>query len=67
MPTMRLWPPDPTGGAYSAPPDSLAGKAGGAPRMPPPEGRTPGRIGEEEKGKGGGKIKLLPPDVRFYG
>jgi len=47
---------------------TLAGKGGGAPRDGPhPEGGSPGRRGEEEKGRGRGRGKLLPPDVRFYG
>jgi len=59
--------PDPTGGAYSAPPDLLAGKEGGAPGMHPRKGDPREGEGEEEKGKGAGRGKLLPPDVRFYG
>jgi len=39
--------PDPTGGAYSAPPDSLAGLGGGAPRE-----REGGMGGEKEGGEG---------------
>ena len=40
--------PDPTGGAYSAPPDSLAGLGGG----PPGEGKGGGRNGEGEERRG---------------
>ena len=42
----------------------LAGKGRGAPRKV----GTPERGREEEKGRtgGGGRGKLLPPDVRFY-
>jgi len=50
--------PGPTGGAYIAPPDPLAGKGGGAP------GKERGR---KRKGGGGGRGKLLPPNVGFYG
>jgi len=61
--------PDPTGGAYSASPDPLAGKGEGVPRDGPSPGRGDPREkeGEEKKGRGGGRAKLLPPDVRFYG
>jgi len=62
--------PDPTGGAYSAPPDPITGKGGGAPGMGPPKGGPPGRGagGREWEERGGGeREKLLSPDVRFYG
>jgi len=54
--------PDPAGGAYSAPPDLLAGNGGGAHR----EGEGKGEEGREgEKGWGGkgweGKGKDYPP------
>jgi len=39
--------PDPTGEAYNAPPDSLAGLRGGAPRE-----RERGKRGEKGEGKG---------------
>jgi len=42
-------PGDPTGGAYSAPPDLLAGKEGGAPGMPPTGRGTPGKERERKK------------------
>ena len=42
--------PDPTGGAYSAPPDSLAGLGGGAPGK-----RKEGREMEKEGGEGRGR------------
>jgi len=60
--------PDPTGGAYSAPPEPLAGKGEGPPGWPQP-GRGDPREGEgrKKRGWGGGRGKLLPPDVRFYG
>ena len=61
---MRLLRPDPTRRS----PDPLAGKGGGAPGMASRKGETPGRGGEEERGRRRGK--LLPPDhpdVRFYG
>ena len=50
MPTMRLQ-PDPTVRAYSAPPDPLAGKGGGAP------GKERGR--NRKGGRGGGKGKIV--------
>ena len=47
-------PGDPTGGAYSAPPDLLAGKGGGAPGWPPPGMGTPGKEkGRKRRGGGG--------------
>ena len=52
---MRLRPglpsPDPAGGAYSAPPDPLAGNGGG-----PPEGGGKGRGGEGRGEKGTGEL-----------
>jgi len=59
---------DPTGGAYSAPPD-LAGKGEWGPGMAPTrKGGAPGRRGGGREGEGRGKGgKLLPPGVRFYG
>ena len=49
-------PGDPTGGAYSAPPDLLAGKGEWAPGWPQP-GKGEPREGEgaEKKGRGGEK------------
>ena len=48
--------PDPAGGAYSAPPDPLAGKGGGAPREGGGRGRKgkgrEGREGEGSEGRG---------------
>ena len=49
--------PDPAGGAYSAPPDPLAGFKG-----PTSKGR--GREGGEE-GKGEGRDLEVPPQVNF--
>ena len=43
--------PDPTRGAYSAPPDSLAGIKGAASR----QGGVQEGMGRERKGRGGGK------------
>jgi len=67
---MRLRPglrPEPHWGAYSAPPDPLAGK--GAPGIWPPVRVDPGkgRGGREVDEQGWGRGKLLAPDVRFYG
>ena len=51
--------PNPTGGAYSAPPDPLAGLGGGAPR-----GKGRRREGETEGGEGGsgGKVREGVPE-----
>jgi len=45
--------PDPTGGAYSAPPDPLAGLGGGPPGNGRREGRMEGREGKRGEGTGG--------------
>ena len=52
--------PDLTGGAYSAPPDSLVGIGGGAPEER--EGGWEGkrREGSGGKGKGGGRVPECP-------
>ena len=53
--------PDPTGGAYSAPPDPLAGFKG-----PTSKGRggKGGRGGEGRGGEGGGALKYCPAPGR---
>ena len=48
--------PDNTGEAYSASPDPLAGKGGGAPGMAPTrKGGPPGRRGVGREGEGAGE------------
>ena len=46
--------PDPAGGAYSAPPDPLAGFGGPASKGRGEEGRERGREGKGERGEDGG-------------
>jgi len=53
--------PDPTGGAYSAPPDSLVGYKG--PTSKGREGREMGRGREKERGCGGAR-KVVCPGAR---
>ena len=52
--------PDPTGGAYSAPPDSLAGLGGGAPGNGRREGRWKRREGRGGEGKRGEGVPECP-------
>ena len=52
--------PDPTGGAYSAPPDPLAGLRGPTSKGRTGEGREGGR-GREGEGKGKGGRGKGPP------
>jgi len=47
--------PDPTGGAYSAPPDPLAGLRGSTSKGRGGEGRRGGRQGEGKEGGEGGE------------
>jgi len=57
MPNMRL---RPAGGAYSTPPDSLAGNRGGAPGRGG-KGRGGGGKGRGGRGWGKGKGRAIPP------
>ena len=54
---------DPTGGAYSASPDPLAGKGEGPRDAPRKE--DPGKGRGKKRGGAGERGKLLPPDARF--
>jgi len=61
---IRFWPglsPDPTGGAYSAPPDSLAGLKGPTSKGEKRGGREKRKRTREEKEKRGG-----PPLANFW-
>jgi len=61
--------PDPTGRAYSVPPrPSKLVKGEGPPGWAPRKGDPrEGEWGRKRMGGGGGRGKLLPSDVRFYG
>jgi len=48
---LRRFAPDPTGGAYSAPPDTLAGLGVGPPGKGRREGRGKRREGREREGR----------------
>jgi len=71
MPTMRLRPglrPGPHWGSLHRSPRPRWVNGEGLPGMGPPEGGTPRKERRRNRrGKGGGRGKLLPPDVRFYG
>jgi len=63
----RCCAPDPTGGAYSAPPDLLAGFGGGEGRIGKGlrRGREREGKGREREGKGEGRERS-PPEQKFW-